>query len=74
MLILGVEEPSSAETKKVTSAAKLAEPALNDPKCAKRADFVPSANVTYTIIVKISRNAAAIDETIADGFSFREPI
>lgn len=36
MLMSGVEEPSSAETKKATSAAKLAELALIDPKRAKR--------------------------------------
>ncbi|CAN4102321.1 unnamed protein product [Withania somnifera] len=36
MLMSGVEEPSSAETKKATSAVKLAELALIDPKRAKR--------------------------------------
>ncbi|XP_059298916.1 probable transcription factor PosF21 [Lycium ferocissimum] len=36
MLMSGVEDPSSAETKKATSAAKLAELALIDPKRAKR--------------------------------------
>lgn len=36
MLMSGAEEPSSAETKKATSAAKLAELALIDPKRAKR--------------------------------------